>query len=220
MQRSSNKIGALGGGAGESANRAKEPAKIADRDDRVPLPARGAALISLCPACRRPRHRPQVPGPTRDRNRSGHDHPCDTGLIRLTTTLLHASGEWISSHWPVCPVIDTAAPHRRGAALTMPGAMPYLRWSESPARMIWMRRISPLPSAPRSTRTVRSHLSNALAASRPARRRTRVGPPTGRGPAAVGWSEQSDPAHGGGLSELARSPALRARRTDPRGGSG
>jgi hypothetical protein len=42
----------------------------------------------------------------------------DTGLIRLTTTLVHASGEWISSDWPVCPVIDTAAPHRMGAALT------------------------------------------------------------------------------------------------------
>ena len=42
----------------------------------------------------------------------------DTGLIRLTTTLLHASGEWISSDWPVCPVIDTATPNRMGAALT------------------------------------------------------------------------------------------------------
>jgi len=39
-------------------------------------------------------------------------------LIRLTTTLVHASGEWISSDWPVCPVIDTATPHRMGAALT------------------------------------------------------------------------------------------------------
>jgi hypothetical protein len=26
------------------------------------------------------------------------------GLIRLTTVLAHASGEWISSDWPVCPV--------------------------------------------------------------------------------------------------------------------
>ena len=26
------------------------------------------------------------------------------GLIRLTTTLAHASGEWVSSDWPVCPV--------------------------------------------------------------------------------------------------------------------
>jgi hypothetical protein len=40
------------------------------------------------------------------------------GQIRLTTLLAHASGEWISSEWPVCPVSETAAPHRMGAALT------------------------------------------------------------------------------------------------------
>ena len=42
----------------------------------------------------------------------------ETGLIKLTTTLLHISGEWISSDWPVCPTRETAAPHRMGAALT------------------------------------------------------------------------------------------------------
>src|SRR6202051_623952 len=40
------------------------------------------------------------------------------GLIRLTTVLAHTSGEWISSDWPVCPVSETAAPQRMGAALT------------------------------------------------------------------------------------------------------
>jgi ERF superfamily protein/uncharacterized protein DUF968 len=40
------------------------------------------------------------------------------GLIRLTTMLAHSSGEWVSSDWPVCPVSETAAPHRMGAALT------------------------------------------------------------------------------------------------------
>jgi hypothetical protein len=40
------------------------------------------------------------------------------GLIRLATTLAHSSGEWVSSDWPVCPVTETAAPHRMGAALT------------------------------------------------------------------------------------------------------
>src|SRR6266700_2684776 len=39
-----------------------------------------------------------------------------SGQIRLTTLLAHASGEWISSDWPVCPVSET--PHRMGAALT------------------------------------------------------------------------------------------------------
>lgn len=42
----------------------------------------------------------------------------EAGLIHLTTTLAHSSGEWMSSNWPVCPVSDTAAPHRMGAALT------------------------------------------------------------------------------------------------------
>jgi hypothetical protein len=42
----------------------------------------------------------------------------ESGQIRLTTLLAHASGEWISSDWPVCPTSETAAPHRMGAALT------------------------------------------------------------------------------------------------------
>src|SRR5206468_4449216 len=40
------------------------------------------------------------------------------GLVRLTTLLAHSSGEWIASDWPVCPVAETSAPHRMGAALT------------------------------------------------------------------------------------------------------
>ena len=40
------------------------------------------------------------------------------GLIRLTTTLAHSSGEWVCSIWPVCSVSETATPHRMGAALT------------------------------------------------------------------------------------------------------
>jgi hypothetical protein len=42
----------------------------------------------------------------------------EAGLIRLTTVLAHSSGEWVSSDWPVCPVSETASPHRMGAALT------------------------------------------------------------------------------------------------------
>jgi ERF superfamily len=42
----------------------------------------------------------------------------EAGLIRLTTTLAHASGEWLSSEWPVCAVSETVAPRRMGAALT------------------------------------------------------------------------------------------------------
>src|ERR1700761_7525776 len=38
--------------------------------------------------------------------------------IYLTTLLAHASGEWMSSEWPVCAASETSAPHRMGAALT------------------------------------------------------------------------------------------------------
>jgi hypothetical protein len=41
-----------------------------------------------------------------------------SGIINLTTVLAHSSGEWIASDWPVCPVAETATPHRMGAALT------------------------------------------------------------------------------------------------------
>ena len=40
------------------------------------------------------------------------------GIVHLTTMLAHSSGEWISSDWPVCPLSETAAPRRMGAALT------------------------------------------------------------------------------------------------------
>ena len=42
----------------------------------------------------------------------------EKGLIRLTTTLAHSSGEWLSSEWPVCAISETASPRRMGAALT------------------------------------------------------------------------------------------------------
>jgi ERF superfamily len=40
------------------------------------------------------------------------------GIVNLTTILAHASGEWIASDWPVCPIAETANPQRMGAALT------------------------------------------------------------------------------------------------------
>ncbi len=40
------------------------------------------------------------------------------GVVKLSTVLAHASGEWIASDWPVCAISETSAPHRMGAALT------------------------------------------------------------------------------------------------------
>src|SRR6476620_9761634 len=42
----------------------------------------------------------------------------DSSTIKLTTTLAHASGEWIASDWPVCGLTELPTPHRMGAALT------------------------------------------------------------------------------------------------------
>jgi hypothetical protein len=42
----------------------------------------------------------------------------EAGLIRLTTTLAHSSGEWLSSEWPVCAISETGTPRHMGAALT------------------------------------------------------------------------------------------------------
>src|SRR6202162_25379 len=41
-----------------------------------------------------------------------------SGTVNLTTILLHTSGEWISSDWPVCRISEISAPRRMGASLT------------------------------------------------------------------------------------------------------
>ena len=41
----------------------------------------------------------------------------DQGQILLTTLLVHTSGEWVSSIWPVCSAVEPSA-HVKGAALT------------------------------------------------------------------------------------------------------
>src|SRR6516162_9716590 len=41
----------------------------------------------------------------------------EEGQIMLTTLLVHASGEWVSSLWPVCPAAEPSA-QIKGAALT------------------------------------------------------------------------------------------------------
>ena len=41
-----------------------------------------------------------------------------SGAINLTTVLIHTSGEWIASDWPVCSLSEISQPRRMGAALT------------------------------------------------------------------------------------------------------
>jgi hypothetical protein len=40
------------------------------------------------------------------------------GVVKLTTTLCHSSGEWVGSTWPVCSVEEMASPKRMGTALS------------------------------------------------------------------------------------------------------
>src|SRR5262249_5596395 len=42
----------------------------------------------------------------------------EPGLVLLTTTIAHSSGEWISAVWPVCHIADIGHPKLMGAALT------------------------------------------------------------------------------------------------------
>jgi hypothetical protein len=44
------------------------------------------------------------------------DH--ESGMVMLTSTLAHGSGEWISASWPVCRTADMTNPKLMGAALT------------------------------------------------------------------------------------------------------
>ena len=118
MHSSSETIGAIAGGARQGADRARQSGKDPDRDHPVAVPAGGEPNLSLRLAVQRARYRPQEPRPARDRDGADHRHRRGGRTIRLTTVLAHSSGEWISSDWPVCPVSETAAPQRMGAALT------------------------------------------------------------------------------------------------------
>jgi hypothetical protein len=118
MQRSSNKIGALATALAKAQSELANPEKSLIATLPSPVPGgseksfRYASLASgleLVRKCLGQHEIATVQATAIDR---------DTGLIRLTTMLVHASGEWMSSDWPVCPVAETASPHRMGAALT------------------------------------------------------------------------------------------------------
>src|SRR4249920_822361 len=118
MQRSSNKIGALATALAKAQAEIANPEKSLTATIASPFPREGqrtfryASLstgLDIVRKCLGQHEIATVQSTAIDR---------ETGLIRLTTTLVHASGEWVSSDWPVCPVSETAAPHRMGAALT------------------------------------------------------------------------------------------------------
>jgi ERF superfamily len=118
MQRSSDSIGALAAALAKAQAEIENPQKSLTATIVSPFPREGVRSF---------RYAPLSSGLDLVRKCLGQHEIAtvqstaidgDSGLIRLTTTLVHASGEWVSSDWPVCPVSETAAPHRLGAALT------------------------------------------------------------------------------------------------------
>jgi hypothetical protein len=118
MQRSSESIGAIAGALAKAQAELTNPEKSLTATIRSSSPKEGDRTF---------RYAPLASGLEIVRKALGR-HEIATvqttsidpqgGLIRLTTVLAHSSGEWVSSDWPVCPVGETASPHRMGAALT------------------------------------------------------------------------------------------------------
>src|SRR5258706_2399344 len=118
MHNSSETIGAIAGALAKAQLELANPEKSLTATIRSPFPResdrsfRYASLSSGLDLVRKSLGRQEI---ATVQTTSIDDA---AGLIRLTTTLAHSSGEWVSSIWPVCPVSETAAPHRMGAALT------------------------------------------------------------------------------------------------------
>src|SRR3954449_9917754 len=118
MQRSSETIGAIAGALAKAQIELQNPEKLLTATIRSPFPREGdrsfryASLSTGLDLVRKSLGRHEIATvQTTSIDESA-------GLIRLTTTLAHSSGKWLASDWPVCPVSETAAPHRMGAALT------------------------------------------------------------------------------------------------------
>jgi ERF superfamily len=118
MHRSSESIGAIAAALAKAQGELINPEKSLIATIRSPIPREGdrtfryASLASGLDIVRKSLGQHEiatVQTTTIDQ---------DSGQIRLTTLLAHASGEWISSDWPVCSISETASPHRMGAALT------------------------------------------------------------------------------------------------------
>ena len=118
MQRSSHTIGALATALAKAQAEIANPEKSLTATIESPFPRGGQRTFRYASLSCRPRHRSQMSWPAEIATVQSTAIDQETGLIKLTTTLVHASGEWVSSDWPVCPASETAAPHRMGAALT------------------------------------------------------------------------------------------------------
>src|SRR6201998_1139875 len=110
MHRSSDTIGTIAGALAKAQAELANPEKSLTATIRSPFPResdrtfRYASLSSGLDIVRKAlgKHEIATVQTTSIDNQAG--------LIRLTTVLAHTSGEWVSSDWPGCPVMETAAP--------------------------------------------------------------------------------------------------------------
>ena len=118
MHRSSESIGAIASALAKAQGELTNPEKSLTATIQSPFPREGqltfryASLSSGLDIVRKALGRHEIA----TMQTTAIDP--EAGLIRLTTLLAHASGEWVSSEWPVCPLGQTVAPHKMGAALT------------------------------------------------------------------------------------------------------
>jgi hypothetical protein len=118
MHQSSETIGAIAAALARAQAELSNPEKTLTAVIRSPFPRevdqtfRYASLASGLEIVRKALSQQEIAAV-----QSTHLDP-SSGQIHLTTLLAHASGEWISSDWPVCAAKETEAPHRMGAALT------------------------------------------------------------------------------------------------------
>ena len=118
MQRSSENIGTIAAALAKAQAQLVNPEKSlvatirGDRDGRAEKTFRYAPLSSGLDIVRKTLSQHEIAAV----QTTSIDEAA--GIVRLSTVLAHASGEWIASDWPVCAISETAAPHRMGAALT------------------------------------------------------------------------------------------------------
>src|SRR5438105_3553349 len=119
MHRSSDTIGAIAAALAKAQGELSNPEKSLVATIRSPLPReegsrsfRYASLASGLDIVRKSLGQHEIA----TLQTTAIDEA--SGQIQLTTLLAHASGEWISSDLPVCPISETASPQRMGAALS------------------------------------------------------------------------------------------------------
>src|SRR5882672_7720646 len=109
MHRSSDTIGAIAAALAKAQAQLSNPEKSLTATVRSPFPREGdrtfhyASLASGLDVVRKSLRQHEIATV----QTTAIDH--ETGQIRPTTLLAHASSEWISSDWPVCATSETSA---------------------------------------------------------------------------------------------------------------